>query len=205
MYCIFFFYSFDNSKPRYTPRILGRRFALTSTAYKYLDIGISVGSATSVELVIGDNRGNQIILSRATWETFIDRRADIERLVQSTIASSVSIRDLVVELVKMRDTYIVKLALHDTYLYMKPSTILFLFELEHCIEHVYFGLYRNIHGVGEKFKQFVAFLRRNCITDKCEAAKILRESVFFDKSSIIDCELLAYALDNIIYNALHDK
>jgi len=38
-----FFFPESYSKPRYTPHILGRRFALTATSYKYLDIGISVG------------------------------------------------------------------------------------------------------------------------------------------------------------------
>jgi len=38
---------------------------LTATFYKYLDIGISVGPVSSVEIVIGYNRGNQIILLHA--------------------------------------------------------------------------------------------------------------------------------------------
>ncbi|XP_036150408.1 uncharacterized protein LOC118648192, partial [Monomorium pharaonis] len=52
------------SQPRYTPRILGRRFALTATAYKYLDIGVSVGREPFVEMILGDNKSNQIQLSR---------------------------------------------------------------------------------------------------------------------------------------------
>jgi len=50
---------------------------LTTTSYKYLDVGISVGPQSSVEIVIGDNRGNKIILLHATWEMFIERRANI--------------------------------------------------------------------------------------------------------------------------------
>jgi len=60
---------------------LGRRFALTPTAYKYLDIGISVGLVSSVEMFFGNNKGNQIILPYTTWETFIAKRADIEKLM----------------------------------------------------------------------------------------------------------------------------
>jgi len=86
-------------------------------------------------------------------------------------------------------------------LYVKPSTILFLFTLEHCIEHVYFELCQNIHS--EKFKHFVTYLRRNCITDKCDAANILRK--IYDTESNIECELIAYALDNIMYDAFHEK
>ncbi|XP_077257893.1 uncharacterized protein LOC143895015 isoform X1 [Temnothorax americanus] len=191
----------DFDKPRYTPRILGRRFALTSTAYKFLDVGINAGPMSSVDILIGDNRGNRIILPHATWVTFIEKHADIQRLVQSTAPSSLTFRDL--ELVKIRDADIVKLTSCGTSLYIKPSTVLFLFELEHCVENVYFQLCQNVHGVSEKFKQFVTTLRQNCITDKCIAVTILRK--IYDENSIIDCELLAYALDTIVYNALHDK
>ena len=63
----YFFYSVSfYSKPRYTPYILGRRDSLTSTAYKYSDIGISVGFISHVEkITIGDTRDNQIILPHA--------------------------------------------------------------------------------------------------------------------------------------------
>jgi len=148
---------------------------LTATSYKYLDIGISVGPMSSVEMLLGDNKGNQIILPHATWKTFIARRADVEKLLQSTAPASLSIRDL--DLVKMRDADIVKLTLCDTCMYMKPATV--------------------------KFKHFVTYLRRNCITNKCDAANILRK--ICDTESNIECELIAYALDNIVYDAFHEK
>jgi len=37
-------------------------------------------------------------------------------------------------------------------MYMKPITMLFLFELEHCVEHAYFWLCQNTHMVIKKFK-----------------------------------------------------
>ncbi|XP_071574651.1 uncharacterized protein [Temnothorax nylanderi] len=193
----------DFDKPRYTPRILQRRFALTSTAYKYLDVGISVGPTSFVELILGDNRGNQIVLPHATWTALIEKRTDIEQLLGSTIGSSLSIQDAFIELIKMRDVSVVKLTSCNACLYIKPSTMLFLFELEHCVKHEYFKLYQNTHEVNIKFNQFVTILRRKCIIDKCDAANILHE--VYDENSIIDCELLAYALDTIVYNALHDK
>ncbi|XP_011069202.1 PREDICTED: uncharacterized protein LOC105155030 [Acromyrmex echinatior] len=194
--------SFNNSssKPHYTSHILGRRFALTLTAYKYLDIGINVGSMSFVELLIGDNRGNRIILSYTTWKIFIERRMNIERLLQSTVTSSLMIGDLELEKCHVN---IVKLKSRDTCLYMKPLTVAFMFKLEHCIEHVYIGLCQNIHDVNKKFNKFVTILRQSCITDKCNAARILYE--IHDKTSLIECELLIYALDNIVNDALHKK
>ncbi|XP_011686425.1 PREDICTED: uncharacterized protein LOC105449122 [Wasmannia auropunctata] len=118
------------------PHILGRRFALTTTNFKYLDIGISVGSISHVEILIGDNRGNYIILPYGMWRMFIERRMNIEQLLQSSVPSSLRIQDLVLDIVKIRNDNIVKLTLNDTCMFMKPSTMLFIFELEHCVEHV---------------------------------------------------------------------
>jgi len=112
-----------------------------------------------VEMLFGDNKGNQIILPHATWEMFIAKRANIEKFMLSTAPASLSIRDLIIELVKICDTDIVKLTLRDIYIYMKLATILFLFILEHCIEHVYFGLCQSTHMVNEKFKQFITYLQ----------------------------------------------
>ncbi|XP_024880439.1 uncharacterized protein LOC112460140, partial [Temnothorax curvispinosus] len=163
----------DFDKPRCMPRILGRRFALTSTAYKYLDVGINVGPMSFVDILIGDNRGNQIVLPHATWTALIERRMDIEQLLESTIGSSLSIHDAVIELVKMRDASVVKLTSCNTSLYMKPSTMLFIFELGQCVKHEYFKLYQNTHEVNMKFNQFVTILRRKCIIDKCRVLKLL--------------------------------
>jgi len=35
---------------------------------------------------------------------------------------------------------------------------------------IYFGLCQSTHMVSEKFKQFVTYLRRQCVTNKCDAA-----------------------------------
>jgi len=93
-------------------------------------------------MFLDDNKGNQIILSHATWETFIVKYINIEKLMQSTVPASLSIRDLVIKLIKICNTDIVKLTLRDTCMYMKPATILFLFTFKHCIEHVYFDYVR---------------------------------------------------------------
>jgi len=57
-----FFFS-NYLKSRSMPHILGRRFALTTTSYKYVDVEINVGPMSSVEIIIDDNRGNQIVTS----------------------------------------------------------------------------------------------------------------------------------------------
>jgi len=72
--------SHTSSKPHYISHTLMRRYILTLIAYKFLDIEIIVERTFHVEIAI---RGNRIILPRAMWKTSIERRADIERLMQS--------------------------------------------------------------------------------------------------------------------------
>ncbi|KYN28688.1 hypothetical protein ALC57_01942, partial [Trachymyrmex cornetzi] len=137
--------------------ILRKVFALTPTAYKFLEIGIAAGTMSQVEIAIGDTRGNRIVLPHATWMAFIEKRSDIQQLVRSSTPSPLMIQDLVIELVKIRDVDNVKLSLCDKCVYMKPSTILFMLELEQCVEHAYFDLCQYTNIVSDKFDYFVNY------------------------------------------------
>ncbi|KYN16241.1 hypothetical protein ALC57_11511 [Trachymyrmex cornetzi] len=78
-----------------------------------------------------------------------------------------------------------------------------MLELEQCVEHAYFDLCQYTNIVSDKFKYFVNYLRQNCIMNKLEAVNTLRR--IYDKHSGITCELIVYAVDNIVYDALHEK
>jgi len=124
--------------------------------------------------------------------------------MQSRVPSSSSIQDLNVKLVKIYDTnneYMIKLTLNGTCLYMKPTTVFFLFELEQCVQHVFYELSQYTHDVSKKFEYFVSLLRQNYI-NKSDAGNTLYK--IYDKNSVI-CELIVYGLDYIIYTTLHDK
>ena len=45
-------------------RLLNRRYDLTATGYKYLEIGINVGPPSYVEIALRDHRGYELSLSR---------------------------------------------------------------------------------------------------------------------------------------------
>ena len=107
--CILFFYSTSSSEPGYRPRILKRRFALTSTSFKYLDVGITVEPVSYVKIFLGDNRSNHIILPYGTWKVIVEKRMDIQQLLQSTATTSLTIRELVVQFVQINNDSIVKL------------------------------------------------------------------------------------------------
>ena len=142
-----------------------------------------------------------MFIPHAIWKTFIEKCADIENLIQSTVpsssssssSSSISIQDLC-ELVKIYD---MKLTLNVICLYMKPTTVLFLFELEQCVEHVFYELNQYTHDVSKKFEYFVSFLKQNCITNKSDAANILYK--IYDKNSVVEYELIVYSLHYFVY------
>ena len=138
-----FSYIFETS----LPHILIRRYVLILTAYKFLDVEIVVGPTSHVEIT-NDNRGNRIILPHATWKASIELCRYWAINAVNCLRSS-SHQDLNIELVKVCDTKNVKLSLHDTYLYLKSTTVLFLFVVEQCVEHAYYKLSQCTHGVSK--------------------------------------------------------
>lgn len=185
----------------HSARILGRRYALTPTSYKYLDIGIRAGAASCVELVLGDNRGNRISLSTAIWKELLGKRAAIENLLQAAGTSPLWIRDLSIANVQIRGDTVAKIVLGDTSIYLKPATMLCLLDLEYCVAYMYSWLCDNTHLVDAKFTEFVNVLRREDVTDVDRATQVLYSSQAFKQDSLIDCELVVYAVRHILYAA----
>ena len=134
---------FYSTSSRRASRILGRRYALTSTSYKYLDIAISVGPVSCVELILSDNRYNCIVLPISTWTSLMQKRAEIEEFVQSESATSISINDFSISFTIMHGSKIVKLSLLDgNSLYMRPATLLCLFDFENLLITCIYGSVR---------------------------------------------------------------
>jgi len=71
---------------------------------------------------------------------------------------------------------------------MKSSTILFMFELEHCINDVCISNYVRTYVVNEKFKQFVTYLRQ--IVSPIDSTLQIFCAKFMIKIQI-ECELIA--------------
>ncbi|KAL6429497.1 hypothetical protein ACFW04_008281 [Cataglyphis niger] len=168
------------SEPRRAVRILGRKYALIPILYKYLEILISVAAVSCMELFLGDNWGSQIALPFEMWK---------------------SLKHLIIEVVKISDSDIIKITMYNNSLYMKLQTVLYLFDFERCIDHMYYWLCENTYIVNEKFKQFVKVLQHNNITNVCDAAKAILENDIFNRESLIDCELLACVVNDILCDA----
>ena len=191
-------------KPHHTTRILGRRYPLTQTWYKHVEIGISVGPVSYVEIVLADNRGNQMPISYQTWKELMKKRLDIEQLQWFLSSLPLRIGELDIAVVKFQDSKVVKFTCRETSLYFKFETLSTLFNLKYCIDNMYSWLCNNTHLVNDKFKNFVNIVKQNNVTQKSYAAQVISDSDDFNCNSLIDCELLACALPDIMYNALSE-
>lgn len=58
-------------------RILERKYSLTTTEHKYLEIGINSNFTSYAEIAIGIKRGNEILLCLQTWKGLIEYRHTI--------------------------------------------------------------------------------------------------------------------------------
>jgi len=65
------------------------------------------------------------------------------------------------------------------------------------------SVWQNVFKVDAKFQEFVTIIRQNCINNKCDTFKKLRKVC--NKASLIQCELLMYALDEIVDIAIYFK
>jgi hypothetical protein len=173
---------------------------------KYLEISIRAGSTSVVEIIISGLHGNRVTLSHSALTALFEKRAVIKEFVKTTLPSRAGliIQDLDIRIIKSHDENTVRLAFRDRFICLKPSSVFFLLDLEHCVQNIYYYLHQSTHAVSEKYKEFVSLLRRsNNVFNKSDAIKLLHEK--FNRTSILDCELLTYALDCIVDEALRDQ
>ncbi|EZA55664.1 hypothetical protein X777_04306 [Ooceraea biroi] len=178
-------------------RILGRRYALTATGYKYLEIGINVGPSSCIEIAIGDNRGNELILSLETWKGLYKQRLDIQyHLYNDVRGRPISVGPLTVRFSEspVCDTKLIYLESSNVRLAMTESTFFTMFNLDRCINLMFDRLNHMVDKVDTKFTQFSNMVS----TNPKNVSNAIRASDCFDENHIIDCELLA-----LFFSKLH--
>ncbi|KYN23491.1 hypothetical protein ALC57_04089, partial [Trachymyrmex cornetzi] len=167
-------------------RILGRKYALTRTGYKFLEIG----PPSYVEIALGDNRGNELILSIETWKGLYEQRWDIQNCLRNHCkGNSITVGPLTVRFSTIQNAKIVCLESSDVRLMMTESTILFMFNLDKCIELAFDQLVGIVEKVDTKFTRFSNI--SSTVTDAKDIPNVICASDYFDKNQLLDCELLA--------------
>ena len=80
---MFFNIMYVRSPQHRAMRLLSRRYDLTNTGYKFLEIGINVGPPSYVEIVLGDHRGHELSLSLETWKSLYEQRWNIYKMLRN--------------------------------------------------------------------------------------------------------------------------
>ena len=85
-------------------RLLSRRYDLTATDYKYLEIGINVGPPSYVEITLGDHRGHELSLSLETWKGLYEQQWNIYKMLRNEYKDNfISIGPLTVSVCTLND------------------------------------------------------------------------------------------------------
>ena len=63
--------------------LLSRRYDLTNTGYKFLEIGINVDPPIYVEVALGDHRGHELLLSLEMWKDLYKQRWNIYKMLRN--------------------------------------------------------------------------------------------------------------------------
>ncbi|XP_072743963.1 uncharacterized protein [Anoplolepis gracilipes] len=145
----------DNiSLKRRAIRILSRRYALTTTEFKFLEIGINVGTPSYVEIVIGDHQGKELVLSLETWKGLYEQRRNIHDLLRKDSKDTynfISVGPLTVRVHTINDTKLISLESLNVRMMMIEPTLHRMFNLDQCIDVTFDRLVRITETVDTKF------------------------------------------------------
>ncbi|XP_025073103.1 uncharacterized protein LOC105423088 [Pogonomyrmex barbatus] len=149
-YYIFNFHSI--SVERRAVRLLSRRYTLTATGYKFLEIGINVGPPSYVEIALGDHRGQELILSLETWKGLYEQRWNIYKLLRNDYKDNfISVGPLTVRICLMNDVTLVRLESLNVRVTMIESTLRRMFDLDECIDVTFDRLVRFVDTIDTKY------------------------------------------------------
>ncbi|KYN08241.1 hypothetical protein ALC62_00775 [Cyphomyrmex costatus] len=185
---MFRFNSATESEPKKEPdaikrravRILSRRYDLTATGYKFLEIAINVDPPSYVEIVLGDHRGRELSLSLETWKGLYEQRWNIYKLLRNEYKDNfINVGPLTIRICTHNDVTLVRLESSTVHMTMIESTLRRMFDLDGCIDVTFERLARLVDTVDVKYTRF------------SNVANAIRESDIFDKRQLVDCELLA--------------
>ncbi|KYN02290.1 hypothetical protein ALC62_06899 [Cyphomyrmex costatus] len=173
------------STKRRAVRILSRRYDLTATGYKFLEIGINVGPPSYVEIVLGDHHGRELSMSLETWKELYEQRLNIYNLLRNEYKDNfITVGPITATIYAHTDLTLVRLKSPTVHVTMIESTLRRMFDLDGCIDVTFERLARLVDTVDVKYTRFA------------NVANVISESDVFDKRQLVDCELLA-----LVFNA----
>ncbi|KYQ56423.1 hypothetical protein ALC60_04653, partial [Trachymyrmex zeteki] len=176
-------------------RILEKRYPLTVTGYKYLNIGINVKLPSYINIILGDCYGKEVPLSPDIWKELLEQKRVILSLLQYDenkrirAPSPTYIGSLTLRFGRINNLPILRLETSTARLSMSKSTVLNMFNLEHCVNRLISSLTARTDNVDQKFSRFLDIV--STVTESANMLKTIYDDESFDRNDIIECELIA--------------
>jgi len=148
-------------------RLLSRRYNLTATGYKYLEIGINVGPPSYVEIALGDHRGHELSLSLETWKGLYEQQWNIYKMLRNEYKDNFrSIGPLTVSVCTLDDATLIRLDSSSVRITMTETTLRRMFEFDGCIDVTFERLARLVDTVDAKYTRFSNIASENAIRER---------------------------------------
>ena len=145
-------YIYIHSMEHRKMRLLGRRYDLMTTGYKFLEIGINVGPPSYVEIALGDHRGHELLLSLETWKSFYEQRWNVYKMLRNEYKDNfISVGPLTVSVCMLNDATLVRLNSSSVRMMMTETTLRRMFEFDECIDVTFERLTRLVDTVDVKY------------------------------------------------------
>ncbi|KAL6257820.1 hypothetical protein P5V15_011414 [Pogonomyrmex californicus] len=115
-------------------RILERKYPLTKTGYKFLNVCVTLERSSRVNIILGDSHGKEVSMSPDTWRQLVEQRHVLSKYLQSTngepsFPAPSHIGNMTVRFGKINNLTILRL---ETSAAMSKETVNNMFELEHA-------------------------------------------------------------------------
>ncbi|EGI60238.1 hypothetical protein G5I_11561 [Acromyrmex echinatior] len=104
--------------------LLSRRYDLTVTSYKFLEIGLNIDPPNYVEIALGDHRGHELSLSLKTWKGLYEQRWNIYKMLRNKYKDNfISVGPLIVRVCTLNDITLVHLDFSFVRITMTETTL----------------------------------------------------------------------------------
>ncbi|XP_076549188.1 uncharacterized protein LOC143306626 [Osmia lignaria lignaria] len=189
-------------KPQRSCQIFGRKYPLTDSCTKHLEIGINIfGNKFYPQLILSDSRNNQLELSIVTWSLIVAEADNVRSFFEDATDTrdNINFNDVCVEFGVLYGEKVLKLFNKDKCMCMIRKTFEKMVILNDCIIEMHNALYDTLYSVEQKFKEFVTLVRGyGDVKEHAEVVLYIKESHIYDRNLIIDGELVALGIHAII-------
>ncbi|KAL6250881.1 hypothetical protein P5V15_014942 [Pogonomyrmex californicus] len=149
-------------------RILERKYSLTKTGYKFLNVCVTLERSSRVNIILGDSHGKEVSMSPDTWRQLVEQRHVLSKYLQSTngepsFPAPSHIGNMTVRFGKINNLTILRLETSAARLAMSKETVNNMFELEHCISRLVISLTKILGKIDAKLARFkdIAFTAKD--------------------------------------------